>query len=273
MEVSGKVIFFYKPRCFFYFAKITYLYHMKDLFSTQAKDYAAYRPTYGESIYEFLLEHTAHRDLAWDCATGNGQVAQSLSPHFKQILATDISQNQLDQATAMSNIQYSRQAAEKTDFLNHSVDLITVGQALHWLEFDIFFTEVKRVAKPDAFFAAWGYELCDFDIDDITNAFLNFYHYDLNGYWSPERKHIEDQYASIDFPFKMVDTPRFNMTKKWHLYEFEGYLNSWSAVQNYIRDNGSNPVKHLITEIEPLWGEFSRQHVYFPIFMKAGYVS
>src|SRR5882672_948119 len=121
---------------------------MKDLFSAQAKQYAAFRPTYPEALYDFIFQHVHGNENAWDCATGNGQVAQRLARQFKKVYATDISQKQLDQASPANNIHYAVSPAESTPFPDHQFDLITVGQALHWFDLDKFYAEVKRVIKP-----------------------------------------------------------------------------------------------------------------------------
>ena len=55
---------------------------MKDNFSTQSSQYAKFRPTYPQALYDFLMSHVADTKLAWDCATGNGQVATALAKQF-----------------------------------------------------------------------------------------------------------------------------------------------------------------------------------------------
>src|SRR5215213_8237924 len=106
----------------------------KDYFSDQARKYASFRPTYPAELYAFIFKHLNGKHHAWDCATGNGQVATHLALHFKQVSATDISQKQLDEAPKLPNINYSISPAEHTAFPPHSFDLITVGQALHWFD-------------------------------------------------------------------------------------------------------------------------------------------
>ena len=71
---------------------------MKDNFSTQSEAYAKYRPQYPAELFEFIIQHVKNKNLAWDCATGNGQSAKELSKYFDKVYATDISQNQLDNA-------------------------------------------------------------------------------------------------------------------------------------------------------------------------------
>src|SRR5688572_5337465 len=132
---------------------------MKDYFSSQSKAYASFRPTYPKALYDFIFRHVSTKGTAWDCATGNGQVASYLSGYFDEVYATDISQQQLDQADKKKNVFYSITPAERTAFENDQFDLITVAQALHWFDRDKFYAEAVRVAKPNAILAVWGYAM------------------------------------------------------------------------------------------------------------------
>ena len=53
-----------------------------DHFSGHADAYAAARPHYPDALFDSLAALCARHDLAWDCATGNGQAAAALAPHF-----------------------------------------------------------------------------------------------------------------------------------------------------------------------------------------------
>ena len=119
-----------------------------DRFSTQADRYARYRIDYPAELYDWLLPQAPGRERAWDCATGNGQVAAVLAEYFHQVEATDISAKQLAQAAARPNIHYQVANAEQTPFPDHHFDLITVGQAVHWFEAEAWHREVRRVAVP-----------------------------------------------------------------------------------------------------------------------------
>jgi ubiquinone/menaquinone biosynthesis C-methylase UbiE len=144
---------------------------MKDLFSAQSQLYSRFRPTYPPELYEVLLRHVPGRTTAWDCATGNGQVARGLAPHFQSVLATDISENQIRHAARADRIQYALSSAERTPFRDNSFDLITVAQAFHWLDQVQFCAEATRVSRNGALVAVWGYELTSIDpkIDPIVH--------------------------------------------------------------------------------------------------------
>jgi ubiquinone/menaquinone biosynthesis C-methylase UbiE len=241
----------------------------KDLFSSHAEQYAAFRPTYPKALYDFIFTHVKKFDNAWDAGTGNGQVARDLALKFKKVVATDISEKQLANAHQAINIFYSV-AGEETNFPDNQFDLITVAQAIHWLDIPKFYDEVKRVANDDAVLAVWGYSLLSISpaLDKIVN---HFYTQVVGPYWDAERKLIDQQYTTIPFPFKEIATPEFKFYLEWTLEEFQGYISTWSSVQKYIKANQVNPVDDFIKQIKPLWiGEL--QTVNFPLFLRLGRV-
>ena len=243
---------------------------MKDYFSSQSKAYSTFRPTYPQELYEFIFRHVTEKKVAWDCATGNGQVAQYLATYFDEVYATDISQQQLEHAGRQKNIFYSLRPGEQTSFQDNQFDLITIAQALHWLDRDRFYREATRVGKPGAILAVWGYGLLT--IDPVIDRLLHeFYTETVGPYWDSARRLVESQYKSISFPFKEIPTPRFAIQVKWTIDQLSGYLSSWSATQKYIHVKGENPVTRFITSVVPYW-KASRRLVSFPVFMRIGIV-
>ncbi len=242
----------------------------KDLFSEQSKQYASFRPTYPKELYDFIFSHVKKFDTAWDCGTGNGQVARDLAPKFKNVFATDINEKQLENAVNSGNIFYSI-AGEQTNFPNHEFDLITVAQAIHWFDIPKFYSEIRRVAQTDAVLAVWGYSLLSVS-PSIDKIVTNFYTQVVGSYWDRERKLIDEKYETIPFPFREIKTREFSFSLDWTLAEFQGYISTWSSVQKYIKVNGVNPVNDFIKEISPLWkGE--RQTVNFPLFLRLAKIS
>ena len=244
---------------------------MKDNFSKQANAYAKYRPTYPQELYDFILNKIERRDIVWDCGTGNGQTAKELAKYFKKVFAADISEKQIQNAHVAENIFYSVQSAEKTNFSDNTFDLITVSQALHWFDVNKFYQEVKRVSKPEAWIAVWMYSLAT--ISPEINKLINVKHYKetLGSYWDYERKFVDDNYATLPFPFREIQCPVFQMKFEWTLNELEGYLNTWSALQKFIAQRHFNPVDKLIEQIRPLWTR-KRMTLVFPVYMRMGQI-
>ena len=180
---------------------------MKDLFSQGSDLYRQARPQYSTAIVDTILQHVPERGLAWDCGAGSGQFTQLLAPHFQQILATDLSQAQLDQAPQWANVRYRACLAQDSGLADASVDLITVAQAIHWFDFEAFYAEVHRVLKPRGVFAAVGYGLIQVVDTEVNAAIQRLYFQTLKGYWDAERRYIDDLYRTIPFPFKEIVTP------------------------------------------------------------------
>ncbi|WP_390616018.1 class I SAM-dependent methyltransferase [Botrimarina colliarenosi] len=86
--------------------------------------------------------------MAWDCACGNGQVAVGLAEYFGRIEATDVSAEQISNAPTVEGVHFSVSESESTPFDDQSFDLVCVGQALHWFDYDRFWSELDRVLKP-----------------------------------------------------------------------------------------------------------------------------
>ncbi|HEX8040889.1 MAG TPA: class I SAM-dependent methyltransferase [Chryseosolibacter sp.] len=244
----------------------------KDYFSSQSKAYAAFRPTYPAGLYKFIFKHLQGRSCAWDCATGNGQVARYLARHFENVYATDISQAQLEEAFRAKNIFYSVAPAEKTSFPAGQFDLITVAQALHWFNLDQFYQEVRRTGKPGGLLAVWGYALLAVDavVDDL---FIDFYVNTTGPYWDEARRLVENQYRDVPFPFERIPSPEFTLKVKWNVDQFCGYLNSWSAIHKYISMHGTNPVESFSETLKSVWKPGVVKEVTFPIFLKLGRIS
>jgi ubiquinone/menaquinone biosynthesis C-methylase UbiE len=241
----------------------------KDYFSKHSRVYAAFRPTYPKELYDFIFSHTQQREAALDCATGNGQVAGYLANHFSRVYATDISKQQIEQAAPVSNIIYSVSPAEKTPFENHTFDLITVGQAIHWFNRTEFYDEVKRVGKPGAVLAVWGYSLLTIN-PEIDVLISDFYFNVVGTYWDDARRLVEQRYQTIDFPFEEFSAPEFFINVRWTIEHLHGYLESWSATQRYIGENNRNPVPDVIEKLGKYWNKEDPKSVSFPVFMRIG---
>ena len=102
-----------------------------------------------------------------------------------------------------------RKAAPLAD---HSVDLVTVAQALHWFDFERFFAEVRRVSRPGAVLAAWCYELARVS-PEVDRWVLHYYREVIGKYWPAERHHVEEEYRNIPFPFGEIAAPEFHMPR------------------------------------------------------------
>lgn len=245
---------------------------MKDNFSSQSDKYAKYRPIYPPDLFDYLNSLVPDKQNVWDCGTGNGQVAFELAKSFAAVFATDISREQLNNALKTDNIFYSVQPAEKTNFESRLFDLIVVAQAIHWFDFGLFYAEVRRTAKPNALLCVLGYGKLEIS-GQIDYLITDFYENVLGNYWDQERKYIDENYQTIPFPFNEIQTPDFVNMQHWTLEHLTGYLNTWSAVKHFIREDEYNPVDKLQPEIKKLWGNQKIRQIRFPLLLRIGRIT
>ncbi|MFV5192661.1 methyltransferase domain-containing protein [Acinetobacter courvalinii] len=239
---------------------------MKDLFSAQSELYQQARPTYPQSLIDSLIQQLNGFDRAWDCGAGSGQLTRLIAPYFQQVIATDLSQNQLDQAPALRNVSYLQQAAEQCSFPDQYFDLITVAQAIHWFDFEKFYAEVKRTLKADGLFAVIGYGLLTLEDALLNDRLQQLYHQTLNGFWDAERRYIDELYQTIPFPFQDIPMPQFQIELYWTGQQLWDYLNTWSAVKHYqdhMRVSALVDLQDILLIRQPM-------RVTFPVLLRVG---
>jgi len=241
----------------------------KDHFSRQAADYAKFRPRYPQQLFEYLGSIAPSRQLAWDCGTGNGQAAVGLAAVFDRVMATDASEKQIANAQPHERVRYCVAPAENSSIESGTIDLIMIAQALHWFDLDRFYSEARRVLKPDGVVAASAYNLLH--IEPAIDQVVNRYYYEVVGpFWPPERKLVEN-FADLPFPFHEIDPPKLEMTTEWDLAHLLGCLGTWSSTQRFIAETGIDPLEQISDELRTVWGDPQRtQKVRWPLTLRIG---
>lgn len=240
---------------------------MKDLFSDCSALYQQARPSYPHSVMAEILKYVPSKHFVWDCGAGSGQFTQLLVPYFEQIVATDMSSQQLHQAPYFDNVSYQVQQAEHTSFADHSFDLITVAQAIHWFDFDDFYHEVRRTLKKDGVLAVIGYGTVYTEDVALNQHIQHLYKNILSRDWDAERHHIDTHYRSIPFPFDVLAEKDSTMQYRWTKAQLLGYLNTWSAVKHHREKHQQDPLLEITQFLQSYQDPID---LIFPIFLKVG---
>ena len=247
----------------------------KDHFSGHAQIYAAARPDYPPALFDFLAGLCRRRQLAWDSGTGRGQAALGLVRHFTRVIATDASQAQLDAATPHERISYRCQAAEQLLAEAGQVDLVTIAQALHWLDTGQVYEQVDKALAPQGVLAVWCYGVAEIS-PAIDAVIQDLYQRLLGEFWPPERVHVENGYRDLAFPYPKIAVPAFYLEQHWTLEQQVAYLYSWSATQRYIKAHGRDPVMLVTDQLRDVWHQASAsaespsRQVRWPMTLLAG---
>ncbi|GLI40092.1 methyltransferase domain-containing protein [Geobacter hydrogenophilus] len=245
----------------------------KDYFSEKSDAYRSYRPGYPPELFAWLAGLPARRDAALDCGCGTGQASVALAEHFARVYAVDPSAAQIESATSHERVEYRVAPAEETGLPDASVDLVIAAQALHWFNFGRFYAEVRRVAREGAVFAAFTYGLLAID-EEIDRIIGRFYRDVIGPYWPPERTHVDAGYRTLPFPFAEIEAPAFAMKAEWNLGHLMGYFETWSAVKEYRRLKGDDPLGLVAGDLATAWGDPALvRQVSWPLVMRAGRVA
>lgn len=242
-------------------------------FSCNSSQYAEFRPQYPDLLFKYL-KAIAGNGYVLDCGSGSGQCTQKLSYHFQHVIAADLSFELLNKAITLSNVYYIQSSAEKLPIRSTSIDLICVAQAIHWFSLNEFYSEVKRVLKPNGIIAAWCYNQAEIEpkIDDIIKkVYLKII--SSSQIPSRERQYLYGHYQALPFPFERILTPNFNLEMNWNLMQWIGYMNTWPSILEYKKKFGINLVSEIEEDLSTLWGDhFASKSINWSIHLLVGRV-
>ncbi|EEF39529.1 putative methyltransferase DDB_G0268948 [Ricinus communis] len=258
---------------------------MAGLFDKQAAIYLDARPTFPKEWFSMLSALTLHHSLAWDAGTGNGQAAICVAEHYDQVIATDISEEQIKHAIPNPRVRYFHTPSSMSDDeivslvgAEHSVDLVTVSVAVHYFDLERFYSQVKRLLrKPGGIIAVWTYNTISVN-SEFDPVMRRFYESTLP-FQNPKAKFAFECYKTLPFPFESVGVgcegqpTTLDMPKEMSFEGMLGLLRSWSAV-NTAKDQGVDLLsENVVKEFEDAWGGSNTvRTAIFKTYMIAGKV-
>lgn len=119
------------------------------IFEGLASDYDRFRPSYSPKAIDWLTL-LRPRHIA-DIASGTGILTHQLRSRFPDSLIVGIepARDMLRTASgAPSGIHWLGGKAETLPLAGGAFDLVTVGQAAHWFDRDLFHAECSRILRP-----------------------------------------------------------------------------------------------------------------------------
>jgi hypothetical protein len=242
-----------------------------DHFSGHAGDYARYRPVYPPELFDAVAALVPRHTLCWDAGTGSGQAACGLADHFAEVVATDASAEQIAHATPCAGVAYRVAPADHSGLEEATVDLVTVGQAVHWFELKKFYEEVNRVGAPGSAIAVWAYDLFEVPESPAVETVFRAFHASVEAFWPPERALVARRYEDLFFPFEEIRIPPVTMTAAWSLDRTLGYLSTWSAVKRCTKETGRDPIGEFEGRFAAAWGDPAPEKtITWPLVLRAG---
>ena len=193
--------------------------------------YARHRPTYPTALVDALADECSHAGHALDVGCGSGQLSVLLASRFEAVTATDPSADQLASALAHPRVAYAREPAERIGLAGASVDMLVTAQAAHWFDLPAFYAEARRVVRPGGVLALVSYGVPEVD-GEVGHRLDRFYWEEIHPYWPPGRRHVEEGYRTLAFPFaeRGLD-PSLAIVREWSVDDLLGYVATWSATR------------------------------------------
>lgn len=242
-----------------------------------AKVYQKYRPEYPPSVHSAILKYLDHQgtttpssaptrwNTAFDLGCGTGISTLPLCGCFERVVGIDVSEAQIEEArrsgAGHEGLTYRVGLAHDLGFqADGTVDLVTIGLALHYVDTEKFYPECRRILRPGGVLAAYGHGIPRVDNAEAHSVVMHFYDVLLEKYWDPGRRHINDRYDELfkDFSLAFPTSERDDslvLEKEYSLEDFIGYLQTWSGYQNYIAQNpdAKDPLKDVASRLRAIF--------------------
>ncbi len=202
-------------------------------FTTRVDDYRRYRPGYPPAIVDLLARECQLRDnsVIADIAAGTGLLSEIFLASGYRLLAVEPNEKMraacFDLIPQYQQLECLAGTAEATGLDANSIDLITVGQAMHWFDLPRTRREFARILKPqgccaviynnrrmsgDAFHDGYEKILVDFGSD----------------YESVQRRHMSKENLATFFAPNPMKAASFDNSQRLDLEALRGRILSSS---------------------------------------------
>lgn len=217
-------------------------------FGHAAEEFQRYRPDYPPALYEriFAYVHEQDRGRAIDLGAGTGMVAGHLVLYFPDVIAVEPDAGMAAKIAERSpQVTVRNVTAEECVQPPESVDLITVANALHWMEAELVFANACVWLRPDAVLAVF-----DRPLPKTTSAVDAITLVELRGRWRPHRdprlkrdRVWQDQVRAAP-GFGIIEEAKFPNIVPMTPANYTGFWRSTSYGSAYAR---------TLDDAEPYW--------------------
>ena len=192
-------------------------------FTGRAEAYSTSRPSYPNKILNILEREISfdHTQIVADIGSGTGLLSKLFLQNGNRVFGVEpndemrfYAENSLTDYPKFKSVNAT---AENTGLGNSSVDLVTVGQALHWLDSKLAPREFARILKTD------GHVCVVYNDRNNDDAFMKDYDQLVKKYAKDRAKvpDITDDYLSMFFRERKYS--RFLLSNEQSL-DLEGLL-------------------------------------------------
>jgi len=129
----------------------------KKRFTATACDYDAYRPSYPETMVDWILKTAAvpPKGKVADIGCGTGISTRLFAARGLDVVGVEPNDEMRARAVARGGPRYLKGDSTATGLPERGMDLVTSAQAFHWFDVEPTLVEFKRILKPEGWCAAF----------------------------------------------------------------------------------------------------------------------
>ncbi len=229
--------------------------------------YARGRPYHHPRSLTRLRALLAGRDgeveRALDVACGTGMSTLALAEFAGTVVGLDISPEMMRVAPQAPNTSYMLGSAEQLPFSAGVFDAVTCSTAVHWFDQARFYTEIRRVVRPEGWIGLYDHYFIGMQgVDEFRAWTIELF----ERYPLPARGlQVGDPRAETPPGFELVGTDGFEDPIEMTPDEFADYqLTVSHCVEAVERGTPRSEIRDwLMTSTAPLYGDASTRVVQF----------
>jgi SAM-dependent methyltransferase len=208
-------------------------------FGHAAEVFQRYRPDYPSALYEHILAQVPEqrRVRAMDLGAGTGTVTGHLVSHFREVISVEPDGGMVAKiAECFPQVILRNVTAEECAQPPETVDLITIANALHWMEADRVLANARVWLRPDAVLAVF-----DRPLPKTTSAVDAVALAELRGPWKPHRDPrlkrdlFWEEQVRAAAGFHLVEETQFASVVPMSPEDYVGFWRSTSYGSAYAR--------------------------------------
>lgn len=233
-----------------------------DKFTGKAKIYNKYRSSYPvQCIDDIIASNPSNKNMIIaDIGAGTGKLTELFLKRGIKVIAVEPNHDMINIAKENLSeygnlIKFNEESAENTKIENNSVDVITVAQAFHWFDKELFKNECKRILKENGTIAImWNFldykKELEGKIIDIQKKYTK-----LTFNASEEKQRDEDI-----IQFFGENKYKLKIYENNYLQNYENFIGNQLSMSYSLKESDEK-YNEYVSEFKKLFEEFSEDNM------------
>ncbi|MGH9417826.1 MAG: class I SAM-dependent methyltransferase [Terriglobales bacterium] len=215
-------------------------------FGRVASEFDRYRPGYPPDLFVCIFAAVQARDRALDLGAGTGISTRVLLEHFGEVIAVEPDPGMAAfLRQSLPGAEVRNVTAEEDQQPDASLDLITIANALHWMDVPAVLERARRWLRPGGILAVYDRPMprAGAACDAVTLA-------ELRGNWKPFWDHRLERVSHWQVEiraaagFTLLEESKFPNLVPMSAHDYTGFWRSTSFASAYAR---------TLADPEPYW--------------------